>query len=681
MVSFFHFTSLSRSHILNNTFGQSNETTQLILTKNNSFKYNKELTSPNLYFYSLIFGIIFVCSILFCVVLCIIKWLPGCLIRIIGLRTERVANSVRKSFRVKGSIFHNTKTKRKIFKRSEYPEENRKCYKKSIEHGTISEEEVFIPVDNYEKRGTGVNIDTSNDLLKCSSKKMEIKDKASTYKKCSGENGKTKLIRDLFTMTSHNEIMPPWMEHRITTDQCVAAAAAAFLGGQNGGVSGKTLTTPKMNPLGISLIRTASDKTQSSFGSSFWHKITHRDKTSNINSNNDILDMHRSNTTTDIADNSSSVIFFDNGMDDKKNKEMEYEYKSVFNYQVPSEKINNECLRGTLTFLLRYDFIHRVLMVHVMRANGLLIGDRSILDPYIKMYLLPERRHHCKTRIIKKNVDPEYNEMFSFDVQYNNLSSRMLQFTVYSFDRFTRHGLIGNVIMRDLFEKSDLYSWTEYTLPIVGSQEKNDFGDLLLYITYSISEQKLFVTVAKAYNLRPMDITGASDPYVKIDQIYHGKRIKQKKSSIKRANLNPVYNENLEFDLPLNEVRDTNLLVQVMDWDRIGRDDLLGCCILGKDSPTKEGFNQWSDCFSFLDATRFKSFNTNIASGNIVIHDGSIATNGLIPPTNPSGPNLSTSLNTNGYFSTKSIGTWHSLLDDIPENYKDIPKAKKNSFK
>ncbi|KAK5975298.1 C2 domain-containing protein, partial [Trichostrongylus colubriformis] len=123
--------------------------------------------------------------------------------------------------------------------------------------------------------------------------------------------------------------------------------------------------------------------------------------------------------------------------------------------------------------------------------------------------------------------------------------------------------------MRDLFDKSDLYTWTEYTMQIVGSQEKNDFGDLLLYLLYSPNEQKLYVTVAKAYNLRPMDITGASDPYVKVEQVYRGKRVKLRKSSCKRANLNPVYHETLEYDLPLNQVAETNILVQVMDWDRL----------------------------------------------------------------------------------------------------------------
>lgn len=64
--------------------------------------------------------------------------------------------------------------------------------------------------------------------------------------------------------------------------------------------------------------------------------------------------------------------------------------------------------------------------------------------------------------------------------------------------------------MRDLFEKSDLYTWTEYTMHIVASQNKNDYGDLLLFLTYSNQEEKLYINVSKAYNLRPMDITGAS---------------------------------------------------------------------------------------------------------------------------------------------------------------------------
>ena len=115
-------------------------------------------------------------------------------------------------------------------------------------------------------------------------------------------------------------------------------------------------------------------------------------------------------------------------------------------------------------------------------------------------------------------------------------------------------------------------------------QEKNDYGVLLLFLSYSAVDAMLIVTVAKAYNLRPMDITGASgqcrmpklvsadvtraDPYVKIEQIHENRRVRKRKTTIKRANLNPVYHETLEFQLEEQDIDRTNLLVKVMDWDR-----------------------------------------------------------------------------------------------------------------
>ncbi|VDP47142.1 unnamed protein product, partial [Soboliphyme baturini] len=147
----------------------------------------------------------------------------------------------------------------------------------------------------------------------------------------------------------------------------------------------------------------------------------------------------------------------------------------------------------------------------------------------------------------------------------------------------------------------------------------HDFGELLLYLSLNKDEEKLLITVAKAYNLRPMDITGASDPYVKIIQLNGIKRIRSKKTSIKRANLHPVYYEHLTLDIPKASINSTNLLIKVMDWDRIGRDDLLGCCIIGKDSPTEDGREQWRRCIE--------------------------------------------------QETKASIGMWHSLLSDVPKEF------------
>ncbi|KAI6188901.1 Synaptotagmin-C [Aphelenchoides besseyi] len=411
----------------------------------------------------------------------------------------------------------------------------------------------------------------------------------------------------------------------------------------------------------------------------------------------------------------------ENGHDDDR----DIDERSVAHYELGTYDKMSTCFRGTLTYQLRYDFIHRVLMLHVIRATNLPISDGPP-DSYIKMYCLPERRHHCKTSIFKKSVDPEINEMFSFDVLYNQLPNRMLQFTVYDFDRFTRHGLIGNVIMRDLFDKSDLCQWTEFTMQIVGNQEKNDFGDLLLYLAYSVQLKKLYVTVSKAYNLRPMDITGASDPYVKVELIYQRRRVKLRKTSIKRANLNPVYKECLEFDLLPSQVHEANLLVQVMDWDRIGRDDLLGCCIIGRESPTKDGRQQWEQCFAGVRGTdgvpllshsvscavtttdrqelddAYQQFDSLTVTGDTTNHSSSELCNGALcqtdemdrltpayrslengcgsksaPPTAKISTVSAINMENNMAEGMMPVAKWHSLLEDLPEAFKNIPKAKK----
>ncbi len=59
-----------------------------------------------------------------------------------------------------------------------------------------------------------------------------------------------------------------------------------------------------------------------------------------------------------------------------------------------------------------------------------------------------------------------------------------------------------------------------------------------------------------------------SDPYVKVYLVCQGKRIKKKKTTVKKSTLNPVYNEALVFDVPAENIEDVNLIVKVIDYDR-----------------------------------------------------------------------------------------------------------------
>ncbi|CAB3241510.1 unnamed protein product [Arctia plantaginis] len=238
---------------------------------------------------------------------------------------------------------------------------------------------------------------------------------------------------------------------------------------------------------------------------------------------------------------------------------------------------------GKLHFAVKYDQEVEALVVKIFEARDLPIKDvTGSSDPYIKVFLLPDRKKKFQTKVHRKNLNPVFNETFLFSVPYEELRQRYIQFSVYDFDRFSRHDLIGHVVLKGLLESTDLQQQIEYTMNILAApQEKKDLGELMLSLCYLPTAGRLTVTVIKARNLKAMDINGSSDPYVKICLICQGKRIKKKKTTVKKNTLTPVYNEALVFDLPSENVFDTTLLVKVIDYDRIGSNELIGCTAIG----------------------------------------------------------------------------------------------------
>ena len=56
-------------------------------------------------------------------------------------------------------------------------------------------------------------------------------------------------------------------------------------------------------------------------------------------------------------------------------------------------------------------------------------------------------QHKCKTRVVRKTLNPKYDETFTFyGIDAKAMAGVTLHFVALSFDRFSRDEIIGEVI-------------------------------------------------------------------------------------------------------------------------------------------------------------------------------------------------------------------------------------------
>ncbi|ELK23862.1 Synaptotagmin-5 [Myotis davidii] len=234
----------------------------------------------------------------------------------------------------------------------------------------------------------------------------------------------------------------------------------------------------------------------------------------------------------------------------------------------PGQQVAEKHELGRLQYSLDYDFQSGQLLVGILQAEGLAaldLGGSS--DPYVRVYLLPDKRRRHETKVHRQTLNPHFGETFAFKVPYVELGGRVLVMAVYDFDRFSRNDAIG---------------------------EQEKLGDICFSLRYVPTAGKLTVIVLEAKNLKKMDVGGLSDPYVKVHLLQGGKKMRKKKTTIKKNTLNPYYNEAFSFEVPCDLVQKVQVELTVLDYDKLGKNEAIGKIFVGSNATGTE-LRHWSD--------------------------------------------------------------------------------------
>ncbi|KAJ9595826.1 hypothetical protein L9F63_012981, partial [Diploptera punctata] len=254
-------------------------------------------------------------------------------------------------------------------------------------------------------------------------------------------------------------------------------------------------------------------------------------------------------------------------------------------------------VKGEVEFGLEYNYKAGALEIHVKQCRDLAPVDtkRNRSDPYVKVYLLPDKSKSGKrkTKVKKHTLNPVFDETLKFQMTLHGLETRTLWLTVWHSDMFGRNDFLGEVMMA--LENKVFDDPSPHWYPLQERTEPFDDllsykGDLIIGLKFvppdastvqkkgkRSSRGSLNVLIKEAKNLTAVKANGTSDPFCKSYLLPDKGRSSKQKTPVLRRTCSPVWNYTFMYDdVSLQELSERSLELTVWDHDRLASNEFLG---------------------------------------------------------------------------------------------------------
>ncbi|XP_011641005.1 uncharacterized protein LOC105429607 isoform X2 [Pogonomyrmex barbatus] len=204
------------------------------------------------------------------------------------------------------------------------------------------------------------------------------------------------------------------------------------------------------------------------------------------------------------------------------------------------------------------------LAVSVLEARDLVSADGSpAQDTFVRVCLLPDRQTHVQTRIYRGCPSPSYQEKFLFPLD-GGPAGKTLLVEVFSDESNIGGGasLIGEASLKlGPAARPPATTWLPLSGPALPTPH---LGELMFSLSYLPTAERLTLVVVKARNLRGAN-SSPGDFFVKVYLLQQGKKLHKKKTSVKKGEKSPIFNEAIIFSVPAQALQTIQLRLTVAE--------------------------------------------------------------------------------------------------------------------